>query len=109
MEEIINLVIEVYHRISFSPFFNKRKPFPKYIKVAKNANAEESRLLIKSLREKDWMNLVDGKVPSFILFKGHNSFSPYVLDADYKYIQRLYKIEKPEVLKDDDVVLVKVV
>jgi hypothetical protein len=109
MEEIINLVVEVCHRISFGSFFNKRKPFPKYVRMAKTANVEEGRLLIGSLREKDWMNPVDGKEPSYILFKGHGSFSPYVLDVDYKYIQRLYKIEKPEILKNDDIVLVKVV
>lgn len=108
MEEVINLVVEVYHRVSFSSFFNKRKPFPKYVRMAKSVNADEGRLLIEALREKNWMNSFDGKVPSYILFKGHGSFSPYVLDADYKYIQRLYRIEKPEALKNDDVVIVKV-
>lgn len=107
MEEFLNLFVELYHGIAYSRFINEKKPYAKYACNARKLSREEGRVLICSIREKDWMIYNNKSIPAYILFKGRNHFSPYVLDRELAFIQRLYNIRKPEEYKSDVLLLVE--
>lgn len=105
MEELLNLFVELYQGVSFSRFINEKKPFAKYVEGARRLNREEGQPLIASLRENNWMQNENGIIPAYILFKGRNHFSPFVLDNEFRFIKRLYNIQKPKEYNSDCLLL----
>ena len=93
MDEIINLIIELYYKIAFSDAFNKRRPLKKYAQLSTTQIDDLTRSsLIGSIRESDWKEPIEGVSPKYILFKGKRDFKVYILDSDFHFLRRLYPI-----------------
>lgn len=95
MDELINLIVEIRYQVFFSDLINRWKPFYAYVNQAEEIPVEEAGNLLRLIRENDWHDRVNGKLPALILFKGKKNLSVYLLDEYCQFLRRLYSIASP--------------